>query len=402
VFEIEQLSKLNLNMNFIENLEYKKLNKHLNYFYLSHNNFTTFPLDIIMFKKLVHLSLDNNKISDIPNEIFTKSEQKLKISLLNNCLKNRDIFGMNSKNDILDLEQIRNERMKKDQEEKIQKASSTEEKETARDIVSFNRGSMISLQTSTTTLAVDNQRDNENKNIVLSLTFKNALHYREKQIIDTIKAHLESIKDKNKANDDKSIYEYYLYERRLKCLQILEEIILNQQEKDIPKFTDFELKIELKICYEIYNKLRKYAETGIRPDTNQNDTYIINNFHHYLKSGYTFKSDFFNKFRDIKQIAAIETGEDYKNLIFIKDLYKNLTSSKIKIYVRYLANLDNKLYSYVRELFDNYDLYSLIFLITEMKVFVKILIDNYLELKRGIDSVKYFFKITRNSNVIHK
>jgi hypothetical protein len=406
VFEIEQLCKLNLNMNLIESLEYKKINLHLNYFYLSHNNFTNFPLDIIMFKKLIHLSLDDNKISDIPNEIFTKSEQRLKISLLNNCLKNRDIFGSNSKNDILDLDEIRKDRLKMEKEDPtLLKKDGTMAPSVTNTAMCFGKHSqqpsLISLQ-SQSTIDVKGGEVDQNQNIIMSLLFKNALHYREKQIIDQIKTHLFSIKDKNKANDDKSIYEFFLFERRLKCLQILEDMIINQQERDIPKFTDWDLKLELKICYEIYNKLRKYAETGIRPDTNQNDTYIINNFHIYLKSGYIFKSDFLNKFKEIKSIAVVESGEDYKNLIFIKDLYKNLTSAKIKVYVQYLANLDIKLHTYVKELFDSYDLYTLIFLLTEMRVFLKILIDNYLELKRGIDSVKFFFKITRNSNVIHK
>jgi hypothetical protein len=394
VFEIECLSKLNLNMNLIESLEYKKINLHLNYFYLSHNNFINFPLDIIMFKKLIHLSLDDNKISDIPNEIFTKSEQKLKISLLNNCLKNRDIFGENSKNDILDLENIRRTQMNIEKDEDLK--TDNEFKEKGHTIVP----SMTSLQSQST---MEIKENDQNQNIIMSLLFKNALHYREKQIIDQIKTHLYNIKDKNKANDDKSIYEFFLFERRLKCLQILEDMIINQQERDIPKFTDFDLKLELKICYEIYNKLRKYAETGVRPDTNQNDSYIINNFHSYLKTGgYTFKSEFLNRFKETKSIAPVDSGEDYKNLIFIKDLYKNMTSSKIKVYVHYLANLDIKLHIYVKELFDSYDLYTLIFLLTEMKVFLKILIENYLELKRGIDSVKFLFKITRNSNVIHK
>jgi Leucine-rich repeat (LRR) protein len=82
-------------MNMIEVVEYKKQNEKLLYLYIAHNNFMSFPMDILKFKNLKYLSLENNKISDIPTELFKKSDQDLKISLLNNRIKNKEIFNNN-------------------------------------------------------------------------------------------------------------------------------------------------------------------------------------------------------------------------------------------------------------------------------------------------------------------
>ena len=89
-------------MNSIEIVDYKKENDTLTYLYIAHNLISVFPLDIIRFKNLKHLSLENNNITDIPNELFKKSKQDLKISLMNNKIKNKDIF-INNRYDILDV-----------------------------------------------------------------------------------------------------------------------------------------------------------------------------------------------------------------------------------------------------------------------------------------------------------
>ena len=62
-----------MNSNFIDSFETAKENHVLQYMYLSNNMISVIPLDIVNFKKLKHLSLDVNKISDINPQIFNGS-----------------------------------------------------------------------------------------------------------------------------------------------------------------------------------------------------------------------------------------------------------------------------------------------------------------------------------------
>jgi hypothetical protein len=246
-------------------------------------------------------------------------------------------------------------------------------------------------------------RNNGDVLIVNKLAFKNTSNYKEKEINSIIIEHIKKkLKNNNKSNEEKSLQDVILYERRLKCLEWLENLIINGQEREMIKFNDLELKLEMKICYELFQKLRKYAETGEKPETNHNDAYIINNISKILESNdWSFKSDFFKKLKDIKHRQFVPRN-DMSNLLFLKELYRNLINSKIKIYLQYISNVDHKLFQYFKEFFDLMDIHNIIFLLTELKVFLRILIENFKQCNNGINAFSYEYKITKETNVIHR
>jgi hypothetical protein len=212
----------------------------------------------------------------------------------------------------------------------------------------------------------------------------------------------KKLRTSTKSNEEKSLQEIFLYERRLKCLEWLDHLIINGQEREISKFNDLDLKLEIKICYELYQKLRKYAETGEKPETNHHDVYIINNISKYLEgSDWNFKSEFFQKLKEIKQKQSV-IRNDMRNLLFLKELSGYLINSKIKIYLQYISNVEHKLYHYFKELFDLMDIHNIIFLLTELKVFLRVLIESFKQGSNGINAFHFEYKITKETNVIHR
>ena len=101
LFQIKNLEKLVMNSNMIDTMEYTKENDSLKYLFLANNNFKIIPLDIINFLEIKHIALESNKIMDINYNMFLDSKQRMKISLANNLIKNKEGIYPGFKGDIL-------------------------------------------------------------------------------------------------------------------------------------------------------------------------------------------------------------------------------------------------------------------------------------------------------------
>lgn len=54
---------------------------------ITSNNLTSFPLCILQLHKLKHLKLNNNRISEMPSELFAKLENLQTLQISNNQLR---------------------------------------------------------------------------------------------------------------------------------------------------------------------------------------------------------------------------------------------------------------------------------------------------------------------------
>lgn len=79
-----------------------------------------------------------------------------------------------------------------------------------------------------------------------------------------------------------------------------------------------------------------------------------------------------------------------------------MVTSKVKLYLQYLKNIDSQLYLYFRDMIDENEHFTLTLILTELKLFIHELIDYFDSNKSGIVEITYEIKITSSSNVIYK
>lgn len=79
-----------------------------------------------------------------------------------------------------------------------------------------------------------------------------------------------------------------------------------------------------------------------------------------------------------------------------------MTTSKVKLLLQYLRNIDATLCQYVKALIDEHEIYSLTLILTELKLFLKEVIEYYKKNIIGYMEIVYEHKIFNNTNVIHR
>jgi hypothetical protein len=383
-----KLVKLNLSMNLLEYFECQvnTNNPRLTYLILAHNELKEIPKDISKFKKLKHVALDYNKIKEIPDWVKHDIDIKLNISLLNNNIKNKDTATKESNkrlefiNDILIVTpQIE---MNKISENKTKEFSHKEEKKESQIDLLANFSKEEALEV---------ERICKAEQI---LAAKSLLELNIKKKID-------NMMDDAKRNCRGGLDALRVDVRAQKIKIVIEEfkkIIDTKQESDIARFGDFPLKQLIKTCYGVFNKYEEFKITKEFPrDLNDLEKEIFA----YLKQSKSFNPPTSSNISQANTNHTQESnGSSSSNLAFLMCLKNQLVNSKVMLYVKYLGNIDSKLCEYLKLLIDENDKNSLLILITELKLFIKYLIEFY-EANTG-DQLEILYEHKVTQNVIHK
>lgn len=383
-----KLVKLNLSLNLLEYFECQvnTNNPRLTYLILAHNELKEIPKDISKFKKLKHVALDFNKIKEIPDWVKHDIDIKLNISLLNNNIKNKDAAAKESNkrleiiNDILIVTPL-NESSTRIKETKSKETTFREEKKEAQVDLLANFSKEEALEVEKICKAEQ------------ILAAKSLLELNIKKKVDNM---LDDAKRNSRGLD---LLRVEVKSGKLKIvIEEFKKIIDTKQESDIARFGDFPLKQLIKTIYGVFNK---YDEFKISNEIPRDLSDLEKEIFTYLKQSKSFNPPTSS---NISQATTNPTQESNSsgssNLHFLMTLKNQLVNSKVMLYVKYLANIDTKLSEYLKLLIDENDKNSLIILITELKLFIKYLIDFY-DANTG-DQLETIYEHKVTQNVIHK
>jgi hypothetical protein len=406
VFQMTTLVKLNFNLNMLDTWEFQGTNNSLKYLYLSHNLFKAIPIDLKNFIQLKHVALDNNKILEINHNFLTEITFKVKVSLANNQIKNKDTYTKIFKGDVLEVgeeqEDVKLNKNAKEKEEKKVETKTSTFMDFYKDKVNetppennFRKTIDAMIQNGGETPDTNKQQNSDIDRIMYDYQYKTPQHFLEKKIAEVLKSKLtKCVAKMNSTTDEKSIREHFKLKKQRALVKCLEEIINKKQEAEISKFNEIELKADLKSCYDILNKIRVAENTGNDPEANIND-------YAYFKKYYK-KNEKKDTDKNVVKSENKQRGEDIGNLMFLKHLHNVLVSSKVKLYLQYISNLDKKLSDYIVNLIDENESNTLIFLLTELKLFMKELVEYFDKNVNEDFEVNMEYRIPQTSNVIYR
>lgn len=431
-FELQSLEILNLNSNQIDMVETSKKNYKLTSLFLANNCFNSIPHDIVNLEVLSHLALDNNKISELNANTLSECKSLLKITLSNNLIKNREGVYIGFNNDLLIIDPSKNEQFGKNQKNKDTKDTSYDEELISihkKDVINTNQNqnqnkNKVNFNTITKVKAKNQSRnssfryENKDKNVSFNNMDKSeendssesilqegidekkkkidtiSLETRKKNLIDEILYknvyHIQEIKLNNRINEqlsmlnlplsyeDQQIKESLINKKKIIVKDFLKELIDKKLDSEIGKFNDVELKIDIKAMYFELSKEKIKSTWKIKDTVEIGDESVK-----VLKEKYC-------------------KNNDLGNLVFLKTLHNCLTMSKVKILLQYLRNIDSQLYKYMKDLIEEHEVYSLTLILTELKLFMREIIDYYKKNIVGYMEIVYEHKIFNNTNVIHR
>ena len=108
------------------------------------------------------------------------------------------------------------------------------------------------------------------------------------------------------------------------------------------------------------------------------------------------------KFQEEREMSRkVQQREDISNLIFLKQLNQLIASNKVKMFLQYLGNIDLKIRGFLIDLWESRDNNSFILILTEMKLFLKEMIDYYDEKKVTGFDLTYEVEKSQSKSVIH-
>jgi Leucine-rich repeat (LRR) protein len=365
---------INLNKNKFEKFEGIITNSenNLTFLYFVNNFFKEIPRDILKMKRLRHLALDFNKISEIPEWItqFTKipdwgygePDFELKISLSNQeqKIQNKDSYtsSFESKNEVLTIS--------KD----MDNTAPAINKKTPRELKVPN---------------VEEKPAEEVKTFEKSTIdyFPDAKHSHEININKEINQKLKENKLLDKEAKDKMV-------RKEVMKYLYKKIIKLEQESEISKFSDTKLKFIIKKCYQVIHKYN-HDKYDNRQDTSYSEA---NDLDRSLLNYY--RNDIIND-KSVQSKVESNKKNSLNSIIFSSKL-ETLFTSKIKLYFQYISNIDKKLKIFFKDLYEESDENTFILIITEISILLDILISKFQNNREIIDNFgfNYSYQIIEN------
>lgn len=251
------------------------------------------------------------------------------------------------------------------------------------------------------------------------------MHIFELELKYKIKTQLTSIFNKPILGlDVKGLLEKMTEEKMKIVNEFLKNIIAKKQDAEIAKFQDVDLKVDLKKVYleileEKKNKFKKKDETTTpnlmndevlntnetlqekKPKPNSDDLSNLTFLKHIRKLLICLLRTFiyiyiYINYRINQQLLLIWFYFPFGILDSI------ITSSKIKLLLQYLRNIDESLYKYLRDLTDEFDKDNLIIILIELKLFLRELISYYKQNYGESNEIIYEHKIYTETNVINR
>lgn len=394
-----KLEKLNMNANYLETFEFVGLaeNSHLHFLFLAQNRLKKIPLDIKKFKEIQFVNLDENEICEIDTNLKEEIPYDVEITLYKNKV-NETVIKLTKPPKPEGLNQLRNL-----ESLKTQKVASETPKSNSSIILSDHSSQNLLTKTlrkrsSSKIVQIPKKKGNYD-----SLRIKNPQTQIEIEIDKKIKKLIEE--KENNTFDDKQNIEDIKEEQYFFMINLLENLINTGREKELSLIEDFDLKVLFKKCYTAYLTKKEFENTGILNPKIEEMEPLQKNY--FLKHVIMYKKKTINdeevkkKIEEIIENSKVNQREDISNLIFLRQLNQLLSSSKIKMFFQYLGNIDLNIKKYIINLWETRDNNSFILILTEMKLFLREMLDYYDEKKTIGYDLTYEVEKSKSKNVIH-
>ena len=398
------LEKINLNSNLIENFEIFGAveESKLEYLFLAQNKIKKIPIGLKRFKYLKFINLDENCIEEIPHNIDEEISNILIISTKQNeGLKNKiEEIKKNTNNINLNKRKLNEENENKENENakvknlanirktitNLKKQSELEKIKKKDDYSKYIKQlEELKIQNPSTQIENDVAKKMEELIDEKILTFPN----EEDIDINEIKENI--LLDK---------YEY--------MVKYIENLIYLNRENELGLIENMDLKIDFKKCYGTYLKIKEYETTGNKPlsqnlskEENKIFEDIYNENNNKTLSNIEENKEDKIVLQNIDKKKIIQKREDVSNLLFLRELNSQIASSKIKITLQYLRNIDFRLRKFLINLWESRDLNSFILILTELKIFMQEIIIYFDENRKYSNNIHYDVIKNQNKNVIH-
>lgn len=422
VFSSNKLEKLNMNSNELETFKYVGPieNINLKFLFLSQNKLTTIPSFVIKLPKIQFINLDENQILDIdPNLNEEIENDKIEISLHNNS-KNFDNLVLTKPNMNFNVYSA------------LRSSTSIKftKKHSSKTIVNSEGGSAKNSVTpnDTSSIGTKNRNNIPSQNISLSRGEKdrdeikdNYEQFRIRNPQTPIEVELSGKMEKiiKEAHGNDELKDFIdkaasIQQKRFDCMiNILDNYLASGREKEISSIENPELKTLFKKYYLVYLARKEYETTGI--NTMKKESLEL-----FIEEYITQSDDVENSKREVNenQIKKNKPG-DVENLLFLVELNDLISSNKIKIFMQYLANIDDQIKENLNELWtlleiseekskrenretkETFDKNSLILLLTDLKICLNEMIVYYKKKKKFGHNIDYSFNKMLPQNKTH-
>lgn len=389
------IMKLNMNANILDNFDLcgNTEKSKLEYLFLAQNNFSKIPSEIKKLFNLKYVNLDENNIIDKTHSIIDEIQFDLKIS----CFKNKGINEMIeiTKQEVLNKHKIKEKEKEKKTYSKLLKQQS---------------------------LMIDNMKMMKTSDIQTLDTISNSISYEclkiqspKTQIEHEVAQFVNELIDESRFTKDKSEFnkkkKHIYIKQYFFMMNKIEHLINIGREKDLGTIENYELKDLFKKCYGTYLKMKEYKNTSVLPCRLDDMDYLEKQYFISKVYNVTQKSnnsnnqsiiDIVQNQLNTKEDNIIKQREDVSNLIFLKHINQLIATSKVTMFLQYLSNIDVHIKNNILNLWESNDNNAFILILTEMKLFIKEMIDYYkTKMKKGIIDVRFNIITSEEKNVIH-
>ena len=300
-------------MNQIETLDCKEENKYVKYLFLTNNSFSEIPPEMVNLIGLKHIAFNKNKIVDIEIEIFRDYKNKeVQITLSDNPIKIKPSQSYLTK-EKLDLTKIPFDNANVDQNQEIMNQDEKiKEKLKKNKTRKVEKNNIIKIDTHK-----EEDRNKRKEYRYIEFHYKQVTTFFETQINDMIEEECLRNHKEFEMNQD-LIRENFGRELREKVLKkyLIKELIEKKNEGVIRKFTDLDLKYDIKEAYEKYKKELMTTDLKTNEYSN-NDKKTIEMIINDHKVDIDYRKKYLRKVAD-----------NSNNLVFLKSLSINIKGKK--------------------------------------------------------------------------
>ena len=397
----DKLQKLNMNANQLETFEFVGMaeNSELQYLFLAQNKLKKIPMDIKKFKNIKYVNLDENEIFEVDPNLNEEIQYDLEITLYNNKKNFEPIILKKPQSNEQASGPLGRLESMKTMTQKGTDVQKSKAKMSTTSLGSVNASKVPPVNKSISTTKIKNEMKDPDYDY---LKVKNPQTQIEKDINakvnELMTKKLAENKEKNQIINEVMEEKYYF------MINQLENLINAGRERELSLIDDFEHKVLFKKCYSTYLTKEEYDNTGVLNPKLEEMEPLERKY--FLKNVLNIKNKSDNKeiqesLAKQKEKGKVQQREDISNLIFLKQLNQLIASNKVKMFLQYLGNIDLKIRGFLINLWESRDNNSFILILTELKLFLKEMIDYYDEKKVTGFDLTYEVEKSQSKSVIH-
>lgn len=302
-------------MNQIDGFECTRPHKVLKYLLLTNNIFNEIPSDIVNLESLKHLALDKNKITDVDIELFRDYKNlEIQITLSENPLKvkQNQKYLTKEKFDIKEIPKekteaiggVDNSKLKALEKEKRLESKKTMKKKVTINLTGgLNKEGQIKPE--------DEKKPLKREYQFSEFHFKQVQNFFEIMINDKIEEECcKCSKELNELIGQDKLRITKGKQIRFKAVKdfLINELIGRKNEAVIGKFSDLDLKVEIKEAYEEYKREKQNNQID---ETKDDETTANSKFPIIESNEYKVNPEYRKKY-------LMKVAENSNNLIFLK------------------------------------------------------------------------------------